>query len=108
MARAMVHNGELSFWCPGCNNMKTIPAERWHWDGNLDLPTLSPSINQRVGSFPDGHTDICHSIVTKGRISFCGDCTHSLVGKEVDIPELDTVIEGLVVNEEEMYWRRKV
>jgi hypothetical protein len=30
----------------------------------------------------------CHYIMTAGMISFCGDCTHSLAGKIVPIPEL--------------------
>jgi hypothetical protein len=30
----------------------------------------------------------CHSIITDGKIQFCGDCTHALAGKIVDLPDI--------------------
>ena len=108
MARAFEHKGQLLFWCPGCNGMKSIDAKRWNWDGNLDEPTLSPSILQKVGPFQDGHTDVCHSFVTKGRISYCADCTHAMAGHEYDLPDLVTVVDDLGVTAEgNLEWRRK-
>jgi hypothetical protein len=38
---------KLLFGCPGCGRLHTIPVagpNAWHWDGNRDKPTLSPSI----------------------------------------------------------------
>ena len=50
--------GEFGHWCPGCNRLHEIAVEtanpsgaRWSFDGNLLLPTLSPSINCRSGRF---------------------------------------------------------
>lgn len=31
---------------------------------------------------------VCHSFVTDGRIQFLSDCTHSLAGQTVDLPEM--------------------
>lgn len=108
MSKSFEHEGQLIFWCPGCNEMKSIDAKRWHWDGNLENPTLSPSILQTVGPFPDGHKNVCHSFVTKGRISYCKDCTHAMAGHEYELPDLSTVVEDLGVNEEgNVTWRRK-
>jgi hypothetical protein len=88
--------------------MKSVDAKRWNWDGNLEEPTLSPSILQTVGPFPDGHKEICHSFVKKGRISYCADSTHAMAGKEVDLPELSTVVNDLGVTDEgNVGWRRK-
>lgn len=30
---------------------------------------------------------VCHSFVTDGQIHFIGDCSHSLKGKTVELPE---------------------
>jgi hypothetical protein len=36
--------------------------------------------------FGDG--EICHFFVTDGEIEFCGDSTHALSGKKVQLPEI--------------------
>jgi|GEM_PF-475315 hypothetical protein len=68
----------------------------WNFDGNLEMPTFTPSLNQTTGSlamsnYKDG--DIpptrCHSIVTNGKIQYCGDCTHSYKGQTIDLPEIE-------------------
>lgn len=108
MPRTYLHDGYVGFWCPGCDEMKAVDAKRWNFNGDLEKPTLSPSILQTVGPFPDGHKLVCHSIITGGRISYCGDCTHSMAGKEMELPDLSTVVENLgVVEGGSMGWRRK-
>lgn len=94
----------IVFDCPGCGaagphgGRKYVPVEgscRWSWNGDLERPTLSPSILQRlpgaaamdlpvnaVGEF------VCHSFVRDGRIQFLSDSTHPLAGQTVDLPEL--------------------
>jgi hypothetical protein len=37
----------------------------------------------------DSKPSICHSFVTDGRIQFLNDCTHSLAGQTVDLPDFD-------------------
>lgn len=102
----------LLFWCPGCNEPHGIRVEGatgvgpiWGWNGSLDAPSITPSINVRQtlygperltfgnydGPMPTEKNDgVCHSFVTDGRIQFCGDCTHKLAGQTVELPDWDT------------------
>lgn len=97
---------QISFWCPGCNDMKTVPSKRWNWNGDLEKPTLSPSILQRTGPFPDGHTDICHCFVKDGNIEFCGDCTHDKRGV-MPLPNIEDIIDMTVLPDGGLTWTRK-
>lgn len=86
----------LAFVCPGCETFGKgsglhmlpvggdVPAgrPRWTFDGNLQEPTLSPSILTRYG---DG---VCHSFLRAGRFEFLSDCTHALAGQTVPAPAL--------------------
>lgn len=69
----------IAFWCPGCNEAHAIRTEgtggefnraRWSFDGNVDAPTLSPSILVRANFSPED-----------------GDCTHALRGQAVPLPD---------------------
>lgn len=84
----------LAFCCPGCaeiggSGLHMLPVNsdwktpQWEWDGDIESPTLSPSILTRTS----GDT-ICHSYIRGGRIEFLGDCTHSLAGQTVDLLDL--------------------
>jgi hypothetical protein len=90
----------LMFVCPGCvagavakghdgyaglhmlpvNSPQTSPS--WDWDGNLDAPTLSPSI------LTDGAYGRCHSFLKGGVFEFLSDSTHPLAGQHVPMPDL--------------------
>ena len=59
----------------------------WNFDGNLDAPTLSPSILARRDM--DGKPYVCHSFVRAGKIEYLNDCTHELAGKTVPLPDVD-------------------
>ncbi len=63
----------------------TAKTPSWSWNGNPDLPTISPSILTHSG--PDGF-NVCHSFLTDGVFHFLGDCSHQLAGKEAGIPDL--------------------
>lgn len=82
-------NGNLAFFCPGCKHCHAIPAEQWHWNGDRDAPTLSPSVRhfyERKGR----RVTTCHYFLRQGVLLFCGDCQHELAGQKVpleDIPE---------------------
>lgn len=84
------------FTCPGCNRehaLNVSPASQpaWGFNGNIERPTLSPSILCRYGrnkATSDNH--VCHSFVTDGRIAFLPDCTHALAGQTIDLPEVTT------------------
>lgn len=90
---AMVH-----FRCPGCDDNHQIRVGTWTWNGDLDLPTFSPSVLVKGYGYPHGidpapgevqkpGPTVCHSFVADGRIQFLGDCTHWLAGQTVDLPE---------------------
>lgn len=105
----------LAFWCPGCaqpfadmrederhsglhmlpvNTTATSPS--WDWDGNLEAPTLAPSILTRSahkrrnvdGQVVDVGEFVCHSFLRAGVFEFLGDCTHPLAGQSVPMGEL--------------------
>lgn len=85
----------LAFVCPGCIEMlggsglhilpvnTTVKQPSWYWDGNLEEPTLDPSILTGKGS-----NKICHSFLRAGVFEFLGDCNHSLANQKVPMPDL--------------------
>jgi len=93
----------LMFVCPGCALEQTLPdgtpykstglhmlpvnttakSPSWTWDGNLEAPTLSPSILTGRGS-----PNICHSFLRVGVFEYLGDCTHKYANQQVPIPDL--------------------
>lgn len=100
---------KISFMCPGCGSRHVVhvgdgPGPRWSWNGDMDKPTLSPSVLVRSGHYASHnsgecwcdynrkHPDdawvectICHSFVVDGQIQFLGDCTHKLAGQTVPL-----------------------
>jgi hypothetical protein len=95
----------LTFWCPGCERvdddgsrhagLHMLPVNgpgalsdraSWSWDGNLDAPTLEPSILTR--RHQHGEAFVCHSFLRGGVFEFLGDCTHPLAGQHVPLPDL--------------------
>ena len=101
-----LEGGGLMFRCPGCGepHMVTVgdgSGPRWGWNGSGDSPTFTPSIlvtwsepSDVPEEFDDTSKDIkrvCHSFVVEGRIQFLADCTHTLSGKTVDLPDWQEV-----------------
>lgn len=94
--------GGYGHWCPGCNAGHEINVDepnhcgaRWSFDGNVQRPTFSPSINLKINTpdmgkhyQPDVASTVCHYFIRDGRIEFLSDCTHHLRGTTVDLPEL--------------------
>lgn len=98
----------LAFECPGCGNTHYV-KKGWTWNGDVDKPTITPSILTRSGHYMPDHEGscwctynaehpedpypytcfVCHSFVTDGKIQFLDDCTHSLAGQTVDLPDVD-------------------
>lgn len=62
----------------------------WTFNGDVERPTITPSINAWGEFGPDGDRRVkrCHSWVTDGRIQFLDDCTHPLAGQTVDLPQI--------------------
>jgi Family of unknown function (DUF6527) len=47
MAAAVIREiepGRWMFWCPGCRGYHWYELSRWSHDGQLDAPTVTPSI----------------------------------------------------------------
>lgn len=104
----------LRFNCPGCKCSHVVGITgrgAWTFNNNFERVTLSPSVLVRSGHycnasekpgncacdfqerFPDEEPwqwpcTRCHSFVRDGRIQFLSDCTHSLAGQTVDLPEI--------------------
>lgn len=106
----------LAFFCPGCKDFHVVPIESgtkdsWKWNQNVEAPTFFPSVDVKSGHYMNSHKPgsscwctynkehpedaedgfecvHCHSWVTDGVINFLTDCTHSLAGQSVPIPDL--------------------
>jgi hypothetical protein len=98
------------FECPGCGWDHILPTSgdvrpRWNFNGSPEAPTFTPSILMRTtepitdeeadrimrGEKVDKRPVVCHSFVTDGRIQFLGDCTHTLAGQTIDLPEIEQI-----------------
>lgn len=76
--------GRVMHWCPGCEQAHMIYTQepnhlgaKWSFDGNVESPTFSPSINI-IGR--------CHYFIRAGLIEFCSDSKHALAGQTVALP----------------------
>lgn len=92
----------VRFMCPGCEEHHICRVDGqsrpcWGFNGNMDAPTLTPSVLVTYNGPDAGQVDadgfrappaICHSYVTDGRIQFLGDSTHHLAGQTVPLPEI--------------------
>ena len=96
-----LNDEHAAFNCPGCecSHMIRISGVHpfWDWNGDLDKPTVTPSIRVTYPANPDALEEFkewrlercCHSFVTDGKIQFLGDSTHKLAGLTVEIPDWD-------------------
>ena len=97
------HYDHLLFVCPGCIEMSggsglhALPITgdgskrpTWTFDGNLEAPTLSPSILSYGHS---GTSDRCHSFLQAGIFNYLSDCTHKYAGQSVPMPDLPDWVE---------------
>lgn len=108
MKATLTKDRTLMFWCPGCEDHHGVPVDGsrgWQWNGSLESPTVTPSILVKgvVPITDDEHAKImagekiepvprvCHSFVTDGKIQFLDDCTHSLKGQTVELPDVDAI-----------------
>lgn len=97
-------------WCPACADMHSLPDRGWTFDGDLVAPTFTPSFlhggvkrvvvdGRWTGEWErdaDGKPIpyVCHYMLTKGVLHFCGDCTHAMAGQSVLLPELPPQTDG--------------
>lgn len=76
------------FECPACECCHYI-NNSWTFNGDTEKPTISPSIKLTgwTGG-EDGKEICCHFFIKNGWIEYCGDCTHKMVGKRIELPDL--------------------
>jgi hypothetical protein len=71
-----------SFYCPGCEYSHIIRVSGhepvWFWNGDLESPTIHPSIR-----LFDSAGTICHLWITDGNIQYLPDSQHGLADKTV-------------------------
>lgn len=107
----------IMFWCPGCEvrddglesvmsgglHMLAVSGDAtdhpvWGFDGNLQKPTLTPSIKTSIPD-PSGIPGkpplfVCHSFLKAGVFQFLNDSTHKYKGKKVPmVPLPDWVLD---------------
>jgi len=79
----------LVWYCPGCKSHHEVPVagpKAWKWDGNVQNPTLHPSVLIDYGPNPPPDRPArCHCFVREGRIEFLSDCSHVLAGYTMDM-----------------------
>lgn len=88
--------GRYVFWCPGCEALHQFD-KGWTFDGNMESPTISPSLLTRWHAEGDAAgtvEQVCHLFLKGGVLQFLGDCTHLLAGKSVPLPELPAWMRG--------------
>lgn len=87
------------FDCPACKCSHGVWTTSrngnnaiWNFNGNVNVPSISPSINVTIKA--DGGKILvsrCHSVITNGMINYCGDCTHEYAGKQIPLPDFDSI-----------------
>jgi hypothetical protein len=81
----------IFYRCPGCSEHHWIPVtgpKAWGFDGNLESPTVTPSVKHTWHEGEERTPKCCHYFLRAGRFEYCGDCTHSLAGQTVPMPTL--------------------
>lgn len=61
--------------------------QKWTFNGDLEKPTITPSIHVWHKDGNGNRITKCHSFVTDGKIQYLGDCQHKLVGQTIELPE---------------------
>ena len=94
------HEGRRTYlvWCPACQCCHPFDCwpgagrpdgPGWTFDGNVELPTFSPSL--RIFYARDGNMiTTCHFVIERGVIKYCGDYQSEFAGRQVQmepIPE---------------------
>lgn len=77
---------------PGPSGKLTLPVMlhgkrdgtgNWTWNGNVDTPTLRPSV------LTTGHNFRCHSWINDGKAQFLSDCSHEFAGQTLDLYDVE-------------------
>ncbi|MBV8885775.1 MAG: hypothetical protein JO235_17515 [Chroococcidiopsidaceae cyanobacterium CP_BM_RX_35] len=83
------------FYCPGCSENhalyirpnKALSGATWDFNGDIEKPAFYPSLLTIIEQ--SKRFKVCHLYVRDGKLQFLTDCTHSLAGQLVEIPDQD-------------------
>ena len=86
----------IAHHCPACNEMHVFYTEMpnangafWVWNGSEVLPSFTPSMLITADFAPeDGGKFVCHYFLKAGKLQYLNDCTHTLKGQTVALPDL--------------------
>lgn len=96
-----INDSLYAFFCPACNSTHAVDIRMWGFNGDINNPTITPSIKVE-GTVPITSEEadfilkggkftpkplLCHSFVKDGNIQYLSDCSHTLKGKTVRLPE---------------------
>lgn len=106
MAKLKYHlDGRYSFFCKGCGYEHLIwtvapnqGGPTWTFNGDINRPTFTPSVNVTTGSFaeptfidpPEIPPTRCHFFITDGKVNYLSDCTHHLKGQLIELDEIQS------------------
>src|SRR5579859_3656578 len=94
---------DFVFFCEGCGCAHGIRSQnwvqpekisdedrqwidgRWNFNGDVEKPTISPSIHVWTKDDKGNRITKCHSFVTDGKIQYLGDCQHTLANQTIDL-----------------------
>ncbi len=93
-----------AWYCPACDEVHPLPDRGWTFNGNVDQPTFSPSFKHTGKKIVTKNGEwtgewerdeqgnpinwCCHYVVTAGQVAYQGDCTHSMAGQTIPMPDL--------------------
>lgn len=66
-------------------NTKRAGTNCWSWNGDLERPTLRPSI---LNDFRPHDKLVDHVWITDGKVQYLPDCSHAAAGQTHDLNEL--------------------
>lgn len=75
------------FLCPACRSLHAL-NNTWQFNGDLNKPTVSPSVRVHWFKGKQRELRMCHSYIKDGMIQYLGDCTHKFAGKTVELPDI--------------------
>jgi len=64
-------------------------TENWSWNGNVEKPTLKPSIRAEYYDWKEKGMRVCHVWLNDGIVQHLSDCTCGKAGTKEPLKELD-------------------
>lgn len=74
------------YFCLGCKIIHGFNSGIHTYNNDPKNPTITPSLLTQY-TYKDKPV-CCHSFITNGMQIYANDCTHELVGKTVELPEI--------------------